>query len=228
MDVIADVNLEIQLIVAFAGAFSSYLFMRLLDFFSAIYEKQVSYRSMMLQLKAYLLEEVTILRANRSYIKTFFDNLEQSKRKKQIIFLPKRLAAHSLEKFYLPELVDERMQSDFFEILQTLNLLNIDYSSLTRYYEFVEFRCTSCEPPKIEEYIAQCGDIGNTLRELDEALEDSINKVVNLVSRVHLTIDKQGNPLGYNWINFLSRTKEKISDKELLQTSEKIFKHMEK
>lgn len=217
-----DTNTEllIQGFSAFTGAFFAFLFLRLAEFFSKIYERQVKHYNALILLETQLNELGGIVHDN-IYLIPFFRNAITSG---NIYF--SKLSQLPIDRSHYLTLHDIELINELFSFNYQLRKLNDDIESLADGYADIKNAYIQHHIEK-QDYLVNAQISAEHLTALEAFLGDIENRTVQLMAKVRL-MAKRDVPLGTRLVRFFIHTSgAKFITKEIAEETRKLQKEIE-
>lgn len=217
-----DVNTEllIQGFSAFAGAFFAFVFLRLAEFFSKIYQRQVRHYNALVILETKLNELGGIIHDN-IYLIPFFRKAITSG---NIYF--SKLRELPIDRSHYAELHDIDLINDLFSFNYQLRKLNDDIDSLTDGYADIKNAYIQHHIQK-QDYLVNAQISAEHLTALEAFLGDMEDRTVQLMAKVRL-MSKKDVPLGTKLARlFIHTSGADLSKQEVSKEATKLHKEIE-
>lgn len=185
-------NLNSQILIqafsAFTGAFFAFLFLRLAEFFSKIYERQVRHFNSLIILETQLNELMGIISDNIYLIPFFKTSITSG----NIYF--SKLRFMPVDKSHYGNLHDLELINDLFSYNYQLRKLNDDLESLTDGYSDIKNAYIQHNIQK-QDYLINAQISAEMLITLEIFLKDMEKHTIQLMAKVRL-MSKRDAPLG--------------------------------
>ncbi len=208
-------QIVIQAFSAFAGAFFAYLFTRIADFFSKVYQRQVKHYNSLVNLETQLNEIGGIINDDLYIIPKFIKAIKAG----HVYF--NKLRSIPIDKSHYENLYD----SDLIDILFSFNYLvrkiNDDLDTSNRGYEKLESALTQKLITSVD-YVLSCNNLAHLLTVTNLSLTKLLEENTNLMARVRLEI-KKDMPLGARLQFLFVRSKGAKISKQELEKEKKIL-----
>jgi len=217
-----DINdqLLIQGFSAFAGAFFAFLFLRLAEFLSKVYQRQVKHYNSLVILETQLNELGGIIHDNIHLI-PFFRNAITSG---NIYF--SKLRQLPIDRSHYENLHDIDLINDLFSFNYQLRKLNDDMDSLADGYADIKNAYIQHHIQK-QDYLINAQISAELLTALEAFLGDMENRTVQLMAKVRLMLKKDV-PLGTTiarW--FIHTSGSSLKKVDIDKEAEKLLKEIE-
>jgi hypothetical protein len=216
-----DINdqLLIQGFSAFAGAFFAFLFLRLAEFLSKVYQRQVKHYNSLVILETQLNELGGIIHDN-IYLIPFFRNAITSG---NIYF--SKLRQLPIDRSHYENLHDIDLINDLFSFNYQLRKLNDDMDSLADGYADIKNAYIQHHIQK-QDYLINAQISAELLTALEAFLGDMENRTVQLMAKVRLMLKKDV-PLGTTiarW--FIHTSGSSLKKVDIDKEAEKLLKEI--
>lgn len=205
---------------AFAGAFFAFLFLRLAEFLSKIYQRQVKHYNSLVILETQLNELGGIIHDN-IYLIPFF---KQAITSGNIYF--SKLRPFPIDRTHYENLHDIVLINDLFTFNYQLRKLNDDIDSLTEGYADIKNAYIQHHIQK-SDYLVNAHISAELLTALEVFLKEMENRTIQLMAKIRL-MSKRDVPLGTKiarW--FIHTSGSKLSEKEIKEEAKKLLKEIE-
>lgn len=217
-----DINdqLLIQGFSAFAGAFFAFLFLRLAEFLSKVYQRQVKHYNSLVILETQLNELGGIIHDN-IYLIPFFRNAITSG---NIYF--SKLRQLPIDRSHYENLHDIDLINDLFSFNYQLRKLNDDMDSLADGYADIKNAYIQHHIQK-QDYLINAQISAELLTALEAFLGDMESRTVQLMAKVRLML-KKDMPLGTTiarW--FIHTSGSSLKKTDIDKEAKKLFKEIE-
>lgn len=217
-----DINnqLLIQGFSAFAGAFFAFLFLRLAEFLSKVYQRQVKHYNSLVILETQLNELGGIIHDN-IYLIPFFRNAITSGN----IYLSK-LRQLPIDRSHYKNLHDIDLINDLFSFNYQLRKLNDDMDSLADGYADIKNAYIQHHIQK-QDYLINAQISAELLTALEAFLGETESQTVQLMAKVRL-MSKKDVPLGTTvarW--FIHTSGSSLKKVDIDREAEKLLKEIE-
>lgn len=217
-----DINdqLLIQGFSAFAGAFFAFLFLRLAEFLSKVYQRQVKHYNSLVILETQLNELGGIIHDN-IYLIPFFRNAITSG---NIYF--SKLRQLPIDRSHYENLHDIDLINDLFSFNYQLRKLNDDMDSLADGYADIKNAYIQHHIQK-QDYLINAQISAELLIALEAFLGDTESRTVQLIAKVRLMLKKDV-PLGTiiaRW--FIPTSGSSLKKADIDKEAEKLLKEIE-
>lgn len=197
-------QLFLELIASFAGAFFSYMFLRMTDFFVNVYNRKIRHYNAMVGLEYDLVEQFEIVKdlqySIRAMRKTFSFSDE-----------PKISFDHLDEVPYAKNLMEELNSTHLINLLHLLQYqfrrINGDVRMVNRSYRILRESFIS-KQIDLHTFKLNISELDKMLSVLDTYLEEVLDDIIDLLAEERLLI-KNARPIGL----FLQRLFDSSSDK---------------
>jgi len=213
-------ELLIQGFSAFAGAFFAFLFLRLAEFFSKIYERQLKHYNALVLLETQLNELGGIIHDNLFLI-PFFNNAITSG---NIYF--SKIRQLPINRSHYVNLHDIDLINDLFSFNNQLRKLNDDIDSLTDGYLDIKNAYIQHHIQK-QDYLINAQIYFEQLIAIEAFLTDMQNRTIQLMAKVRLMANKDiplGTKIG-RW--FIKTSGSSIKKEDISKEAKKLFKEIE-
>lgn len=205
---------------AFAGAFFAFLFLRLAEFLSKIYERQVKHYNSLVILDTQLNELGGIIHDN-IYLIPFF---KKSITLGNIYF--SKLRSMPIDKSHYENLHDINLINDLFSFNYQVRKLNDDIDSLTNGYADIKNAYIQHNIQK-PDYLINAQISAELLTTLEVFLKDMEECTVQLMAKVRL-MSKRDVPLGTRIARlFIHTSGSKLKKNEIENEAKKLHKEIE-
>lgn len=217
-------NINDQLLIqgfsAFAGAFFAFLFLRLAEFLSKVYQRQVKHYNSLVILETQLNELGGIIHDN-IYLIPFFRNAITSG---NIYF--SKLRQLPIDRSHYENLHDIDLINDLFSFNYQLRKLNDDMDSLADGYADIKSAYIQHHIQK-QDYLINAQISAELLTALEAFLGDTESRTVRLMAKVRLMLKKDV-PLGTTiarW--FIHTSGSSLKKVDIDREAEKLLKEIE-
>lgn len=200
---------------AFAGAFFAFFFLRLAEFLSKVYQRQVKHFNSLVILETQLNELGGIIHDNL-YLIPFF---KQAITSGNIYF--SKLRPFPIDKSHYENLHDINLINDLFEFNYQLRKLNDDIDSLSDGYADIKNAYIQHHIQK-QDYLVNAQISAELLTALEVFLKDMEERTVQLMAKVRI-MSQRDVPLGTKiarW--FIHTSGSKLKDKEIKAEAKKL------
>lgn len=217
-----DINgqLLIQGFSAFAGAFFAFLFLRLAEFLSKVYQRQVKHYNSLVILETQLNELGGIIHDN-IYLIPFFRNAITSG---NIYF--SKLRQLPIDRTHYENLHDIDLINDLFSFNYQLRKLNDDMDSLADGYADIKNAYIQHHIQK-QDYLINAQISAELLTALEAFLGDAESRTVQLMAKVRLMLKKDV-PLGTTMARwFIHTSGSNLKKTDIDKEAEKLLKEIE-
>ncbi|QQR78793.1 MAG: hypothetical protein IPJ68_00710 [Candidatus Moraniibacteriota bacterium] len=209
-------NIAFSMISAFSGAFFAFLFLRLAEFFTKLYERQVRHYNSLVSLEMQLLEDGAVIQDNLFTIGRFVAAIKIN----NVTF--EHLRYLSIDKSHYEMLYDLSLKNELYAYHYDLRRLNDDVENISKGYD--EIRVALLQKNlTLEDYRSNVGSLAGSL---DEQLRPFLihlqDKIVTLLARVRLQI-KYDKPLGNKIMTVFLKTRGPKLDKKEIDREKKII-----
>ncbi len=216
----SSVSLLNQGIAAFAGAFFAFLFVRLAEFFSKLYERQTKHYNSLVTLGTQLNENITIINDNLFLLPNFRRVISAG----HIYF--NSLHVFPIDKSHYENLHDLDLINEVFSYFYQLRRINDDMTTMVSGYVDIKNALVQ-KNIKPSEYKINANSIADNLKMLEVFLKDMDEKTINLLARVRIQMKKEI-PLGTRIQQLLIRTSEgKLERREIEDEVKKLKDEIE-
>jgi hypothetical protein len=203
------------MISAFSGAFFAFLFLRLSEFFTKLYERQIRHYNSLVSLEMQLLEDGAVIHDNLFTIERFVAAIKVN----NVTF--EHLRYLSIDKSHYEMLYDLSLKNELYTYHYDLRRLNDDVENISKGYD--EIRVALLQKNlTLEDYRSNVGSLAESLdQQLRPFLIHLQDKIVTLLARVRLQI-KYDRPLGSRIMSVFLKTKGPELDKKEIEIEKKI------
>lgn len=219
------------LISAFAGAFFAFLFARLAEFLTKLYQREVQHYNSLVTLGNELNEYIGVIRDDIFVIDNFIQAITTGK----IYFV--KLQTLPINKDHYSSLYSLDLLNDLFSLYYLVRKLNDDMNSLNTGYFEIKSAFTDGKISKAD-YILNANIAADNLRSIKAFLGNLEEDTLALLAKTRIAMRKD-KPLGSKMQQFFIRFEGKIADvdikkelrqlnKELTETSKKSREQIEK
>lgn len=204
---------------AFLGAFLAFLFVRLGDFLSKVYTREVMHYNSLVTLGTELNELIGMIDSNLYLMPNFKKAIKEGN------IYWSRLRILPINKTHLNELYDINLINKVFEFNHEVRSLNNDIENLMEGYNDLKNAFIN-KHIAVEHYVQNAVLISKQIDLLEKFLTDLSNKVQVLFARVRLQQEKD-KPLGTKIMEFFIHTSgSKITQKEINKEVNKLKKEL--
>ncbi|MFA6602893.1 MAG: hypothetical protein WCT01_03765 [Candidatus Shapirobacteria bacterium] len=219
-----DTNISRELFTlgfsAFAGAFFAYLFTRIADFFSKVYQRQVKHYNSLVNLDTQLNEIGGIINDDLYIIPEFVRVISSG----HIYF--NNLRPLPIDKSHYENLYDLDLINILFSYNYELRKINDDIDTVSRGYDKIESAFTQKNITP-EEYLYNCKNLAATLVVQKLFLTKLQDKTTRLIARIRIE-SKNDMPLGTKLQSLFTKTNgPKITKAEIDTELKKLEKEIE-
>lgn len=213
-------NILVQGFGAFAGAFFAFLFLRLAEFFSKIYSRQVQHYNSLVMLETQLNEIGGIIHDNLYIIPTFAKVIVSG----NVYF--NNLHKIPIDKSHYQNLYDINLLNELFEYYYQLRKINDDIETMAAGYSDIKNALIQGHINQAR-YKVNAGALAETLKTLEIFLADIQEQTVKLMARVSVQI-KGDIPLGTKLQRmFIHTVGDKLKQEEIDRQVKKLSKEIE-
>lgn len=215
----ATTELLIQGFSAFAGAFFAFVFLRITEFLSKIYERQVRHYNSLVVLETQLNELIGIISDDLYLIPTFKNSIESG----NIYF--SKLSQLPIDKTHYDNLQDITLINDLFSYNSQLRKLNDDIDSLSGGYADIKnaYIQRNIDP---NDYLLNAKITAKMLTTLQVFLDDTNKKTIELMAKVRL-MSKRDVPLGTQMMRWFIKTSgDEVSNTDIKAETKKLIKEV--
>ena len=213
-------DLIIQGFSAFAGAFFAFFFLRLAEFFTKIYERQLKHYNALVLLETQLNELGGIIHDNLYLIPSFRKAISSG----NIYF--SKIRPLPFDRSHYSNLHDLDLINDLFDFNNQLRKLNDDIDSLTDGYQDIKNAYIQHNIQK-QNYLINAQIYSEQLIAIEAFLTDMQNRTIQLMAKVRLMANKDL-PLGTRIGRLFIKTSGlSIKKKDITNEEKKIHKEIE-
>jgi hypothetical protein len=205
---------------AFAGAFFAFLFLRLAEFFTKLYQREVKHYNSLALLETQLNEIIGIIHDNLYVLPNFMRVIKSG----NIYF--NNLHILPIDKSHYDNLYNLDLMNALFSYQYQARKLNDDMTTATLGYTDIKNALIQKNIAK-PDYIVNAELMATNLKQIEMFLAELQNETVELLAkvRVQMVYDK---PLGTKLQSFFIRSSsKKIKKEEIKKEKEKLLKEIE-
>lgn len=205
---------------AFAGAFFAFLFLRLAEFLSKLYQRQVQHYNSLINLETQLNEIGGIIHDNLYILPNFIRVISSG----NIYF--NNLHQIPIDKSHYQNLYDLELLNELFSYNYQARKLNDDIRSASSGYSDIKNALIQKNINK-QGYIVNAKLMSNNLRQIEIFLTEFENITVDLLAKVRIQV-RYDRPLGTKMQHFFIRpSSKKIKKQEIEKEKERLLREIE-
>lgn len=214
------IDLLVQGFGAFAGAFFAFLFLRLAEFFSKIYQRQVQHFNSLVILETQLNEIGGIIHDNLYILPEFIRVITSG----NVYF--NNLHPIPIDKSHYEKLYDLDLLNELFSYYYQVRKMNDDMETMTRGYGEIKSALIQ-KHINIADYKVNTAILAENLKTHEMFMIELQQETVKLLARIRVQI-KSDTPLGTKLQRlFIHSSEGKIDQKEIDKEMKKLNKEIE-
>ena len=216
-----EFQLIAQLIAAFAGAFASFFFLRLAEFFTKVFERKRKHYNAMVKLDHELNEQIGVIKDLQYSISSMRKTL--SSKKKTISY--DVLTEINYTKSLLIELNSTELKNDLYSLQYRLRRTNDDVRTINKAHDELKAAFVS-KNVDARTYLENRKPFVEHLEVLELYLDDVFSIIIELLAKDRILI-RSGIPVGVRFQKLFDKPKERYSKKRLKIEVKKIESELE-